>query len=200
MAEKKTIPKTDASKKVVNERSYMIPLMKEWNKVPRYKRAKKSIRAIREFVAKHMKVYDRDLNKIKIDRFLNEEVWFRGIKHPPKKIKVKAVKDSSGIVRVELVDYKDNLKFKKAREERGSKSAEEKKKAKEAKKAPKVEEEKKEEKKEQTAEERKDEVEKEKAVEETGIKVAELEHKQHKHQAKEDFKQPKHLRRQALQK
>ena len=199
MAEKKTLQKTDTSKKVVNERIYIIPLMKEWNKVPRYKRAKKSIRAIREFVAKHMKIYDRDLNKIKIDRFLNEEVWFRGIKHPPKKIKVKAIKDSVGIVRVELVDYKDNLKFKKAREERGSKSAEEKRKAKEAKK-PVTEKSPEEEKKEQTTEERKDEVEKEKAVEEAGIKVAELQHKQEKHQVKDDFKQPKHLRRQALQK
>jgi len=198
MAETKTQTKTETPKKAVNERIYVIPLMKEWNKVPRYKRAKKSMRAIREFVAKHMKVYDRDLNKIKIDRFLNEEVWFRGIKHPPKKIKVKAIKDSTGIVRVELVDFKEKLKFKKAREERGSKSAEEKKKAKEAKKAPK--EEKEEENKGQTQEERKEEVEKEKAIEEAGIKGTELEHKQHKYQAKEDFKQPKHQRRQALQK
>lgn len=99
------------------EREYTIPLRREWNKVPQYKRAKKAIRAIREFLAQHMKVRDRDLNKIKVDRFLNEEVWFRGIKNPPSKIKVKAVKEGD-IVRAELAVLPNALKFKKAREER----------------------------------------------------------------------------------
>jgi large subunit ribosomal protein L31e len=106
------------------EREYTIPLRREWDKVPRYKRANKAVKTIKEFLARHMKIYDRDLRKIKIDRYLNEEVWFRGIKKPPARIKV-LVKRDGDIVRVELADYKDNLKFKKAREEKMEKKAEE---------------------------------------------------------------------------
>ncbi len=106
------------------EREYVIPLRRKWEKAPKYKRAKKAIRAIREFLARHMKVRDRDLNKIKVDRFLNEEVWFRGIKNPPSKIKVKAIK-KGGIVRAELAVLPNKLKFKKAREEKAEKKSEE---------------------------------------------------------------------------
>ena len=104
------------------EREYVIPLRAEWSKTPRYKRANKAIRAIKEFLVRHMKVYDRDLNKIKIDKYLNEEIWFRGIKKPPAKIKVRAIKNGE-IVRVELFALPDKLKFKKAREEKREEGA-----------------------------------------------------------------------------
>ena len=107
------------------EREYTIPLRKEWGKVPRYKRAKKAGKAVKEFLARHMKVYDRDLDKIKIDRYVNEELWFRGIKKPPVRIKVKVRKDSKGIVHVELADMPEKLKYKKAKEERREKKADE---------------------------------------------------------------------------
>jgi len=68
------------------EREYVIPLRVEWVKVPRYKRANKAITAIRKFLMRHMKIYDKDEKKIKIDGYLNEFVWFRGIKKPPAKI------------------------------------------------------------------------------------------------------------------
>lgn len=86
------------------ERIYIIPLRKEWEKVPRYRRAKKAVKAVREFLVRHMKLYDRDLRKVKIGRWLNMYLWQRGIKKPPVRVKVKAVKDDSGIVRVELAD------------------------------------------------------------------------------------------------
>jgi large subunit ribosomal protein L31e len=86
------------------ERIYTIPLRPEWLKAPRYKRAKKAIRAIREFLVRHMKIYDRDLSKIKIDSWLNKAVWVRGIKNVPHKIVVKATKDSDGFVRVEFIN------------------------------------------------------------------------------------------------
>ena len=66
-----------------------------------------------------MKVYDRDLNKIKIDKYLNEYLWFRGIRKPPYKVTVKAKKEGD-FVKVELADLPDKLKFKKAREEKRS--------------------------------------------------------------------------------
>jgi large subunit ribosomal protein L31e len=99
------------------EREYTIPLRARWSIVPSYKRANKAIKTIKEFLVKHMKIRDRDLDKIKVDKFLNEAIWARGIKHPPSKIKVKAIKEGD-IVRVEAADLHDKLKFKKLREEK----------------------------------------------------------------------------------
>jgi len=102
------------------EREYIIPLREKYRHVPRYKKTPKAIKTIKEFLVRHMKIRDRDLNKIKIDKYLNEAVWTRGIKKPPMKIKVKAIKEGD-IVRVELVDYSDKLKFKKLRHEKRDK-------------------------------------------------------------------------------
>ena len=97
-------------KKIVLEREYVIPLRKEWLKVPVYKRAKKAIKAIKEFLTRHMKLYDNDLRKVKIGRWLNEEIWKRGIKKPASKILVKAIKYDSGEVVVELVKLSERAK------------------------------------------------------------------------------------------
>ena len=177
------------------EREYVIPLRNKWKRVPRYKRANKAVKAIKEFLARHMRVINRDLNNVKIDKYLNEEVWFKGIKNPPARIKVKAVKDETGVVRAELFDIPEKLKFKKAREEKREAKAIEK-----TEKA-KPKEEKKEEKPEEKAEEEKKEEAKEKksAVVEEGQKLEKAEAKKTKHQAKQS-KQPKHQFRKALQK
>jgi len=97
------------------EREYVIPLKRNVLKAPQYRRAKKAIRVIREFLVKHMRVEDRDLRKVKIDKYLNNEIWFRGIKKPVNKIKVKAVK-KGGIVYVELVDIPEAVKYVMARD------------------------------------------------------------------------------------
>ena len=102
------------------EREYIIPLREKWIRVPRYKRANKAIRIIKEFLVRHMKIRDRDLNKVKVDRFLNEVIWARGIKHPPFKIKVKAIKEGE-IVKAELVEIPEKIKNKKLREEKREK-------------------------------------------------------------------------------
>ncbi|HLA23299.1 MAG TPA: 50S ribosomal protein L31e [Candidatus Nanoarchaeia archaeon] len=99
------------------EREYVIPLRHKWKIVPRYKRANKAVRTVKEFLVRHMKIRDKDLRKIKIDRYLNEELWFRGIRKPPAKIKVKAVRDGE-IVKVELAELPEKLKFKKLKEEK----------------------------------------------------------------------------------
>jgi large subunit ribosomal protein L31e len=96
------------------EREYVIPLRPEWRKVARYKKTNKAVKAVKEFLVRHMKIRDRDLNKVKVDKLLNEVLWSRGIRHPPTKIKVKAVKEN-GIVTAELYDMPEALKFKKAR-------------------------------------------------------------------------------------
>ncbi len=104
------------------EREYVIPLRRKWNRVPRYKRANKAIKAIKEFLVRHMRIRDRELEKIKIDKYLNEAVWFKGIRKPPIKIRVKAIKEG-GIVRVELAELPNKLKFKKARLEKREQKA-----------------------------------------------------------------------------
>ena len=183
--------------KTSDEREYIIPLRKERNKIPRYKRANKDIRDIKEFLVRHMKIRERDLKKIKIDSYLNEEVWFRGIKNPPTKIKVKATRDGDNI-RVELVDFKDKLKFKKAREERKSKVSEDAAKVKETKKQTEKPEETPEEQKKEEAE-KEEEKEKKTAVVESMEKIEKQAAKTTKHETKQS-KEPKHKPRKALMK
>jgi large subunit ribosomal protein L31e len=118
--------------KVEVEREYVVPLRRKWLKVPKYKRANKAVKALKEFIAQHMKVYDRDLRKVKIDILLNNELRFRGMKKPPAKIKVKAIRYDDGTVKVNLVDIPKHIEFEIARKAR--KASE---KAKKAEAAPK---------------------------------------------------------------
>lgn len=113
------------TKKEEKEREYIIPLRDKCRVVPRYRKTPKAVKTVKEFLVKHMKIYDRDLNKIKIDKYLNEFLWFRGIKRPPHKIKVKAQKDANGIVKVELAELPTKLKFKKERKEKLDKTSKE---------------------------------------------------------------------------
>lgn len=87
--------KAEGKSKVVLERTYVVPLRREWLKVPKYRRAKKAVTALRQFVAKHMK---SDI--VKISSQLNVSVWSRGIRNPPHKIKIKASKDDKDVVTV----------------------------------------------------------------------------------------------------
>ncbi len=192
---KKAEPKKD-----IVEREYIIPLREKCRSVPRYRKTEKAMKSVKEFIARHMKIYDKDFSKIKIDKYLNEVLWSRGIRNPPHKIKVKAIKDSEGIVKVELVDYPERLKFKKAREEKALKSASDVSQKKKAEKKEEVKEEKPEDVKKE--EEEKKEVEKEKkaAVVEAGRELEKAAAKQMIHQKGGKNKQPKHEKRFALQK
>lgn len=168
------------TKTQMNEREYVIPLRREWMKVARYKRSKKSVVAIKEFIARHMRVKDRDTKLVKVDKYLNNEIWFRGGKKPPAKIKVRAAKDSDGVVKVDFVEVPEHVKFIKARQEKIHKKAEKKKKAEPS-------EEEKQEKAEKTEEEKKEEeAEKEKArsVGVAAEKAAEKAAKAQKHTVK----------------
>ena len=80
------------------ERTYNVPLRKEFLKVPKYKRAKKAVKALKEFLVKHMKS-----DNVKIGKYLNDEIWKHGIKNPPHHVKVNAVKDKDDLVTAELV-------------------------------------------------------------------------------------------------
>lgn len=184
--------------KIELERIYNIPLRKSWLKVAKYKRAKKAVKALKEFLAKHMKVEDRDLKNVKLDTYLNEEIWFRGIKKPPAKIKVKAVKLDDGIVKAELLEIPEILKFKIAKEQKEKDKAKTEKEKKKAEQAAREAAEKGR-KEEKTEEQKKDEEEKEKSTIEAGLEKQKQLAKQEKH-IKGAKQVQKHQFRKALQK
>lgn len=80
------------------ERIFTIPLRKIIN-VPRKKRAPRAVKAIREYVMRHMKAGPED---VWIDASVNEAVWARGIEKPPNKIRVRIIKFEDGLVEVSL--------------------------------------------------------------------------------------------------
>ena len=192
--------KTEAAVEKI-EREYIIPLRDKCKPVPIYRKTEKAIRSVKEFVAKHMKVYDRDLSKIKIDTYLNELLWNRGIQSPPHKIKVKVIKEGE-IVRVEAVELPNDLKFKRARETERNKKAEsglKKKKVSENKEEKPVE--------QKTDEQIKEEAEKKQEADgkkaatiEAGQAMEKAAAKKMKHQVGGKEKEPKHPHRMALQK
>lgn len=85
------------------ERTYIIPLRREWLKAPKYKRAKRAVNALKNFLCRHMKVEKHLASKqIKLGPKLNLEIWKRGIKNPPPRVKVNVSKNDKGIVYAEL--------------------------------------------------------------------------------------------------
>lgn len=86
------------------ERTYIIPLRREYQKTATYKRSKKATKAIKEFIVRHMKA--ADFNAVKLLNELNHEMWKHGIRNPPHKIKVIAKKDDKGVVMVQLFGHK----------------------------------------------------------------------------------------------
>jgi len=93
---------------IVEERFYTIPLRNAWIS-PRKKRAPKAGRTVKAFAIKHMKVrteaYDEEeAEKIVIDNEVNEKLWSRGIEKPPRKIRVRVIKDKEGVVTVLLAE------------------------------------------------------------------------------------------------
>ena len=187
---KKTTGKKNPENKKA-EREYIIPLRRAWLNVPSYERTGKAIKAIKKFIAKHMRVIDRDVSKVKLDVYFNNEIWFRGRANPPAKVKVKATKEGE-IVKVDLVDIPEHVKFLKARHEKIRKLAESDKKESKAEK-PEVKQE------EKTDEQKKDEKEKAQATAIQNEEQAEQQSKAQKHIGKLDKKKTQ-PQRMALQK
>jgi large subunit ribosomal protein L31e len=79
-------------------RVYTINLGRAWI-TPQHKRTDRVINMVREFAEKHMKS-----DEIKLDQDLNRQIWARGKTHPPRKVRVKMVKDEDGVVTVSLYE------------------------------------------------------------------------------------------------
>ena len=140
------------------ERVYTINLGKVWLS-PNNQRAKRAINMIREFAEHHMKT-----GQIKIDQELSQAVWERGIRSPPRKIRVRMAKTDEGYVMVS--PYEEEEKPKTSKKEVEAKEESKEKPKAEKKEAPKKEEKKeveapKAEKKEEKKEEKKAETKKE---------------------------------------
>ncbi|NOQ37943.1 hypothetical protein GQ472_03560 [archaeon] len=110
---------------MADKRLYTIPLRDAWN-VSIKKRSKRAMAVIRAFTEKHMKA-----ESVKIGSDLNHLIWSRGIKNPPRKVKVQMVphkKDDVETIWVDLatssMDYLKEKKEKK-KEKPKAKEAEE---------------------------------------------------------------------------
>jgi len=72
---------------------------------PDNRRAKRAINMIREFARKHMKI-----ENVKIDEELSHQIWKRGIRHPPRKIRVRMTKTDEGFVLITLYEEETETK------------------------------------------------------------------------------------------
>ena len=94
---------------IVEERIYTIPLRDAWRS-PRRHRAPRAIRLIRSFIQRHMKVglktglEEEEEERLIISNEVNEWIWRRGIEKPPRKVRVRAVRDKDGNVTVYLAE------------------------------------------------------------------------------------------------
>jgi large subunit ribosomal protein L31e len=79
-------------------RIYTINLSKAWL-TPKHKRTDRVVNMIKEFAIKHMKS-----SQIKIDQELNRYIWERGKTNPPRKVRVRIVKDEDDQVIISLYE------------------------------------------------------------------------------------------------
>lgn len=112
--EEKEAPKAEKKREkekedIAEEKVYTIPLAKAWI-APKNKRATRAIRLIRAFIVKHMKLKlemgedEEEAERLVISEGVNRRIWNRGIEKPPRRIRVRAVKDKEGTVTLYLAE------------------------------------------------------------------------------------------------
>lgn len=69
------------------KREYVVPLRRKSRFAPKWRRSKKAVSVLNEFIKKHMKT-----DNVVICNELNEYIWEKGIKNPPGKVEVVALK------------------------------------------------------------------------------------------------------------
>jgi len=83
------------------ERIYNVPLSDAYL-TTRVKATRRAMTILRNFIKRHAKVEEEN---IKVSNKLNQYVWSRGRKKPPRHVKIKVIKDN-GIAKVYLHDEK----------------------------------------------------------------------------------------------
>ncbi len=112
------------------ERIYTVPLKEAWN-AQRYRRSEKAMMVLKAFAVRHMKA-----STVTVDTAVNQAVWARGIKSPPRRIRVKMTKDDEGAVTITMADIDPKAEARKARAEAKAAAKEKKPKAPEAEAKP----------------------------------------------------------------
>jgi len=84
---------------IIDERIYTVPLRRAYWTGSRLRRSNRAIRILRKFVERHMKP-----EEIVILAEVNEKIWSRGIQKPPRRIRIRATKNSDNLVRVYLAE------------------------------------------------------------------------------------------------
>ncbi|MFX1367938.1 MAG: 50S ribosomal protein L31e [Promethearchaeota archaeon] len=84
---------------IVDERIYTVPLRKAYWTGSRLRRSNRAVRILRQFVERHMKP-----EGIVIQPEVNERIWSRGIQKPPRRIRIRATKNTDDLVRVYLAE------------------------------------------------------------------------------------------------
>ena len=99
----------------MEERIYTINLRKRLLKIPRWKKSKKAVDIVKDFLKKHMKSDD-----IRIGKNMTEKIWEGGNQKPPNKIKIKAIKNDDNIIKAELWSsvLSEELREEKTKEEK----------------------------------------------------------------------------------
>ena len=85
------------NEQIVEERIYTIPLSKAWSTSKR-RRTPRAMRVLKDFIRKHMKP-----EELVITTEVNEFLWSKGIEGSPRRIRIKAVRDTDNVVTVYLV-------------------------------------------------------------------------------------------------
>ena len=85
-------PEEEEGLEIVEEKFYDLNLRRLWS-APREKRTPKAVRFLREYISRRMKT-----DEVSISEATNRMLWSRGISKPPRKIRVRAVKDKDGRV------------------------------------------------------------------------------------------------------
>jgi large subunit ribosomal protein L31e len=83
---------------IVEERIYTIPLRRAWI-AARKKRTPRAVRLVKAFIQRHMKP-----EALVMSNEVNERLWSRSIQKPPRKIRVRAVRDTEGTVTLYLAE------------------------------------------------------------------------------------------------
>ncbi|MFW9768890.1 MAG: 50S ribosomal protein L31e [Candidatus Thorarchaeota archaeon] len=89
----------EEEEEIIDERIYTVPLRKAYWTGSRLRRANKSVKVLREFVERHMKP-----EELLIQPEVNERLWARGIQSPPRRLRIRATKNSDNLVRVYLAE------------------------------------------------------------------------------------------------
>jgi len=91
--------KPEEEEEIIDERIYTVPLRKAYWTGTRLRRSNRAVRILREFVERHMKP-----EELLIQPEVNERIWARGIQKPPRRVRIRATKNSDNLVRVYLAE------------------------------------------------------------------------------------------------